>query len=200
MKSQLRKILLTALPLAGVLSFTLSAPAGAADRQREERSATGQVSERDLRSFDAYLNEHWETADDLYRDPTLITNERFLRGHSDLRDWLDDHPDAAEAIQANPRKFLWRERATESRTPKPVTQEDLRSLDRYLDTHSDVADELYRDPELITNERFLRGHSDLRDWLDDHPDATRTIQANPQKFLWRDRKLDTSDFLRQLLK
>lgn len=82
------------------------------DYEREERSSSTRMSERDQRSFETFLNSHDETAQELYRDPELINNERFLRGHAALRDWLDEHQKAAEVIQANPRATIWRERST----------------------------------------------------------------------------------------
>jgi hypothetical protein len=70
------------------------------------------MSERDLRSFENYLDAHDETARTLYQNPELINDRRFVRNHDSLNEWMDNHPDAAEALRANPNKFLWRERTT----------------------------------------------------------------------------------------
>lgn len=208
----LRFLLFPALPLAGLMIFLLGAPASAQEWDREERRASERVSERDLRSFDAFLDRHWETADELYRNPELITNDRFLRGHDELRAWLDDHPEAAEAIQANPRKYIWRERAEQarrseaeragqSRRPASLSEDELRSFERYLDTNQEVAEALYKDPELINDRRFVRANPSLEDWLNDHPEAAAAIQANPQQVLRRERTGTTAeDFLRELLR
>lgn len=168
--------------------------------RREERSPIDRVSERDLRSFDHYLDSHWETAQELYRDPDLINDRRFLRDHDALRDWLDDHPDAARVIAANPRDFLWRQRASSRRSPQSLDPEDVRSFEQYLDSHWDVADALYRDPELINDTRFVHSHRSLDDWLHDHSDAARVISERPRDFLWRQRNLNVQDFLQQLLR
>jgi hypothetical protein len=64
------------------------------------------MSERDLRSFENYLDTHDETARTLYQNPELINDRRFVRTHDSLNDWMDNHPDAAEALRANPNKFL----------------------------------------------------------------------------------------------
>jgi hypothetical protein len=83
------------------------------DRYGRQQSATrAQMSERDLSSFERYLDTHDETARALYQDPNLINDRRFVRDHEALRDWLAAHPDAAEALHANPDKYLWRERNT----------------------------------------------------------------------------------------
>jgi hypothetical protein len=79
---------------------------------RQQPSVSARMSERDLRSFENYLDAHDETARTLYQNPEVINDRRFVRNHDSLNDWMDNHPDAAEALRANPNKFLWRERTT----------------------------------------------------------------------------------------
>jgi hypothetical protein len=105
------------------------------DYDREGRRSSTRMSEQDQRSFERFLNEHDETAQELYRDPDLVKNERFLKGHSELRDWLDNHRDAAAALEANPRAVIWRERTTTGRereegrsTTARISEQDLRGL------------------------------------------------------------------------
>ncbi len=210
MQTNWTKISLLLFPLAGVL---WRAPLVSAyddnprDEREERRPAAARMSERDLQKFDAYLDAHDETARELYRDPNLVKNERFLRGHADLSDWLDNHPEAAAAIQADPRAAIWHERTTErgereERRPAAtrVSERDLSSFEDYLNTHDETAQLLYQDPELIKDRRFVRNHDALHDWLEAHPDAAAAIQANPQQYLWRERTRSPQDFLRGLLK
>jgi hypothetical protein len=68
-----------------------------------------------------------------------------------------------------------------------ISAADLRSFERYLDTHGDTAQELYRDPDLLNDRAFVRDHPALRNWLDEHPEAARELRANPQAVLWRAR-------------
>jgi len=201
-----KTLLLGVLPVVGLLTYPLT---GLAQRdrsyEREENRAETRLSARDQRSFDAFLEGHDETAQELYRDPELISNTRFLKGHADLRHWLDDHPDAAEAIQTDPRAVLWHERTTEQREPEErrtpagrLSERDLRSFEDYLDAHDETAQQLYQTPALINDRRFVRDHEALHTWLKDHPDAAEAIQANPDKFLWRSRTTNAQDFLHQL--
>lgn len=244
--------------------------------------ARPRISAADLRSFDAYLDDHWETAQDLYRDPDLINDRKYVRKHKALRDWLEDHPDAAREIRANPQAVLWRERGRSSddsydsstrlndrqrrswdnflgahgtiardlsrnpdlindarylrdhealdnwlrdnrraadiitanpdayisRSSRPSeyesdygqpTASDIQSFEQYLDRNWQVADALYREPELINDRRFLRENPSLDDWMRAHPAAARAIRERPQDYLWRQRTLGIDDFLRQLL-
>jgi len=201
-----KKMFIGVLPIIGILTFPLTGRARD-DRsyEREEGRTETRLSARDQRSFAAFLDAHDETAQELYRNPELISNERFLKGHAELRGWLDDHPDATEAIQADPRAALWHERSTERRAPDErrapagqLSERDLRSFEDYLDADDETAQRLYQNPALINDRRFVRDHEELHNWLRDHPDAAQAIQANPDKFLWRSRTTTAQDFLRQL--
>lgn len=208
MMHQLKNPLSVVCSLAGVLSLTLMVSTAAAERdyEHEERRSSDRVSDRDLRSFDAFLDAHWEAAQELYRDPELINSDRFLRGHAALRDWLDDHQEAARAIEADPRAVIWHERTAaryqeESRSASTrISERDLRSFEDYLDSHDETAQLLYQNPDLINDRRFVRNHDALHDWLEGHREAAAVIQANPDKFLWRERSVGATDFLRQLFK
>jgi hypothetical protein len=57
------------------------------------------------------LNAHDETAQELSRNPDLIKDRQYVRNHEALRDWMENHREAAATIQANPNKFLQREQA-----------------------------------------------------------------------------------------
>jgi len=136
----------------------------------------------------------------------LINNDRFLRGHAELSDWLANHQETAQAIQADPRAAIWHERTAgrgeeESRPASTrISERDLRSFEDYLNAHDETAQELYRNPDLINDRQFVREHRALHDWLEDHQEAAATIQATPNKFLWRERSVGANDFLRQLFK
>jgi len=133
MKPQFKNIVLAVLPLTGVLLISPIVSAHHHDRRDEERNSIGRVSEEDLHSFDDYLDSHWETAQDLYREPNLLNNRTYVRKHKALKEWLADHDEAARVIRANPRAFLWRERASqqheERRPAAQVSERDLRSFD-----------------------------------------------------------------------
>jgi hypothetical protein len=183
------------LALCSAVTLFLLPGVGSArdDYDREgRRSTSARMSERDQRSFESFLNEHDETAQELYRDPELVNNDRFLRGHSALRDWLEDHPDAVEALRDNPRAIIWRERSTgererEERRPSTarLSERDLRSFEDYLDAHEETARQLRQNPNLINDRQFMRTRESLSNWLKDHPDAADAIRANPQQFLQR---------------
>jgi len=165
-----------------------------------ERQRSSGVNEQDLRNFTTFLQTHRRTARLLEQDPDLINSRHFLRDHPALRDWLDDHPETAQALRADPSGFLALLQTSEQRPAWPITSEDLRSFERYLDTHWAVADDLRRDPDLITDSYYVRSHSSLQAWLEDHPDAAAAIRERPREFVGRDRNTSIQDFLSQLFR
>lgn len=199
MNPYLSKTLLVPLLLSGVLSLTPLVPASA-----QQYGGTAQVSEQDLDAFDAFLESHTATARLLSRNPDLINDRRFVRQHPALQEWLDNHPRIARKIENDPDAFLQRDTAegqlgASGSASTRVSVRDVSSFEAYLNSDWETAQLLYRNPDLISDRQFVRSHPDLQDWLEDHPDAAAAIQANPHKFLWRERTVGAQDFLNQLL-
>jgi len=145
------------------------------------------ISENDLRSFERYLDEHWETAQELYRNPDLINDREYVRDHTALRNWLEDHPEAAREIRENPRAVLWSERGRPSRdsgdSSTRLTDRQRRSWDNFLDEHRTVARDLARNPDLVNDPQYVRDHESLDDWFDEHREAASIIRANPGAYI-----------------
>jgi len=192
-----RKPFAIALSLAGALYL---APVVSADYDRRDES---RMSTSDQRSFERYLDSNSRVARQLYQDPELIRDRQFVRDNESLDNWLDNHPDAEEALQANPHKYLRDDRASRASDDQQtayMSERDLRSFESFLDSNPETAQSLYQNPELIKDRQFTRSNRALDNWLDSHPRAADAIQANPHKFLWRERSVNATDFLRQLLR
>jgi hypothetical protein len=46
-----------------------------------------------------------------------------------------------------------------------TTRRELAEMDRFLDGHPEVAEQLRKDPSLINNQDFLEKHPELREFL-----------------------------------
>jgi len=208
MRTNCRKILAVGLSLAGTICTAQIVSADYDDRRTEPRSYDDRqdeprMSTQDQRSFERYLESNAQTAQQLYQDPELIRDREFVRDHASLDDWLDSHANAAEALQANPQKYLRSNGARQTSDDQKTTsmsERDLSSFESFLDNNPETARRLYDNPELIKDRQFAQNNTALNDWLDNHPQAADAIQANPHKFLWRERKVGPADFLQQLLK
>ncbi len=201
-----KKILAVTLSLAGTLGAAQIVSAEYDDRRAEPRSYEDRQDEprmriQDQRSFERYLKANSQIARQLRQDPELIRNREFVRDHESLDNWLDSHANAAEALQANPHTYLGSDRArqsSEGRTTR-MSEGDLRSFETFLDNNPETARRLYENPELIKDRQFARNNRALNNWIDNHPEAADAIQADPNKFLWRERQVGPADFLQQLL-
>jgi hypothetical protein len=207
MRTNCRKILAVALSLAGTICIAQIVGADYDDRRTEPRSYDDRqdeprMSTQDQRSLERYLESNAQTAHRLYQDPELIRDREFVRDHDSLDDWLDNHANAAEALRANPQKYLRSTRTSQTsdqKTPS-ISERELSSFESFLDNNPETARRLYENPDLMKDRQFARSNAALDDWLDTHPQAAEAIQANPHKFLWRERKVGPADFLQQLLK
>jgi hypothetical protein len=61
-----------------------------------------------------------------------------------------------------------------------VTRAQLGLLDRFLDTHPGIAQQLMSNPSLIDNRSYVNSEPALQAFLQDHPDIRQDWQANPQ--------------------
>jgi len=208
MSTNCKKIIAVSLSFAGTLCTAQLVSADYDDQRAEPRSYNdrqdeARMSTRDQRSFETYLESNSQTAQQLYQDPELIRDREFIRDHKSLDEWLDSHANAAEALQANPQKYLRSNRTSETSEDRKnayMSERDLSSFESFLDNNPETARRLYENPELIKERQFARNNTALNDWMDNHPQAAGAIQANPHKFLWRERKTGAADFLQQLLK
>ena len=180
--------------VALVLTSVVSPPSSMARDDGRTR-----ISDADLRSFERYLDEHWETAQELYQNPDLINDRKYVRKHQALRNWLQDHPEAAREIRENPRAVLWQERGRHSRdrdnevTSTRLTDRQRRSWDDFLDDHRAIARDLSRNPDLVNDTRYVHDHEPLDDWFHEHREAAAIIMANPNTYITRSSRSSESD-------
>ncbi len=183
----MRKSLAIVLSLGALAFASMAVPPASLARDYGET----RISERDLRSFQRYLDDHGETAQELYRNPELINDREYVRNHDALRDWLKDHPEAAREIRDNPRAVLWRERGRGSRDrgdeggSTRLTDRQRRNWEEFLNDHRAIARDLSRDPNLVNDTRYVHDRGALDEWLREHREAAAIIMANPSAYITR---------------
>lgn len=79
-----------------------------------------------------------------------------------------------------------------------TARRDLAQLDRFLDSHPPVADQLRSKPWLVADDDFLQAHPDLQAYLQAHPGLAQAISQNPVGFVEQEERFDSPDYRRDL--
>ena len=166
------------------------------DRREDQRAdrRDDDVTRRELASFDRFMDDHHEIAEQLRKDPSLVRNREFVENHPALQEYMQQHPEVSEEISEDPGRFMHQEERFDQR--EDMRREDMREdrrdhdFDRaetegfghFLGEHSGVASDLSKNPSLANNEEFLENHPELRQYLKEHPGAQKELNENPQSF------------------
>lgn len=163
-------------------------------------SAQGVPANRDINwgevsAFDAYLDRHPATAQQLSVNPGLVRNDEYLERHQDLRNFLNTNPAMRDELTETPGWFMQREtqyRTLES-TNGGLNRVEMDNLDRYLDTHPDVTRELAARPGLADNHEYLEQHPELREFLVRHPGVWSQFRAHPNWLMFREQRFESHE-------
>jgi phage-related protein len=72
------------------------------------------------------------------------------------------------------------------------------AFDQFLDSHPDIAAQVRKKPQLLTNSEFLASHPELDTFLEDRPQLRAEISQNPAAFMQLEDRLDQADGRRDL--
>ena len=187
--------LLTLATLFGLVTANaqLSSQGGVQSVPQDNDTTRGELA-----SFDRFMDSHPEMAEQLRRDPSLVTNEEFVENHPALQEYLQQHPGVREEITENPNRFMRQEqrfdrredRRDNDRRDNDTTRGELASFDRFMDSHPEIAEQLRRDPSLVTNHEFVKNHPALQEYLQQHPGTREEITENPDRFMRQEQRFD----------
>jgi dsDNA-binding SOS-regulon protein len=166
---------------------------GDRDGDRDSRGNGGRgdndTTRGELARFDQFLDSHREIAEQLRKDPSLVNNQKFESTHPALHTYLQDHPQIREEIKENPNAFMRQEDRYDHQENGHTNYVDRDSHEqaarfgKFLNSHSNVANELSRDPSVVKNQEFMENHPELRDYLKENPDVQKELMANPPTFV-----------------
>ena len=74
-----------------------------------------------------------------------------------------------------------------------ISQAEIGQLDRFLDTHPDIAEAIAKNPSLIDTEAYIATQPALRAFLQDHPEIRADLRTNPRVMLKDLVRLDTAE-------
>ena len=151
------------------------------------------TTRREIAGMDNFLDNHPEIAEQLRKDPSLISNANWVSQHPALQEYLQQHPEVSEEFKENPNAFMRREERYDRR-------QDFRAvgdMDRFLDSHREIAEQLRKDPSLINNRQWVENHPALEQYLQAHPEVREEFKTNPNAFMEREERYDRREDARQ---
>src|SRR6266852_5828943 len=167
--------------------------------RREDQVGDRDVTHQELVNMDRFMDSHPEIAEQLRKNPSLVNNEEFVENHPALQQFLASHPGVREEYKENPNGFMSREqnfdRREDQARDRDVTQEELVNMDRFMDSHPEIAEQLHKNPSLVNNEEFVENHPALQQFLANHPGVREEYKENPNGFMSREQNFDRREDL-----
>ena len=159
------------------------------DRDRDARRD-------ELANFDHYLDSHRETAEQIRKDPSLVNNDEFVKSHPSLQSYLQQHPGVRTALKDNPNAFMQQEARydqNEYRSRSGEGDAPHRHFGEFLGGHSNINEQLSKDPSLVKNDEYMQSHPELKDYLNQHPDVRQGLMQNPETFVKSSQQFNTTN-------
>jgi len=155
---------------------------------------------RELASFNQFLDSHREISEQLRKDPSLADNAQFLKNHPALQTYLQDHPEVRQQLHQDPNAFMHQEdrydhgqdamnrgadfdRANAYDRDHDANHDAQRRFGEFLGSHSDLNQQLAKNPSLCKDPQFMQDHPEFQDYLNSHPDVRAQLMADPDNFL-----------------
>ena len=184
--------------LTGFLCVGTPALAQSAPDQNSRPENGNEIYHHSVAEFDQFLDSHRETADQLRKEPDLVLNDQFLKSHPELQDYLSQHPTVRDQMRKDPNEFMTAEATLEQHGDNDANggrdrdrngdRRDVAGFDRFLDSHRETAQQLRKQPDLVLNAEFLKGHPELQQYLQQHPAVRDQIDKDPNAFMAQEAK------------
>ena len=112
-----------------------------------QQNADANLNNEDANRMDQFLDDHKDIDKDLQKNPSLLTNKKYLDHHKELRSFLQEHPNSQGEFARNPNYFTQRQdrlaagraRVGENATPSTQQAVNSRNQDQDRDRDSGVA-------------------------------------------------------------
>ena len=161
---------------------------------RQERTFDRQETRKELTNLDAFLDSHPEVAEQLRKNPALVNDRDFVRTHPALQEFLQTHGGAAQELRQNPNAFMQREQRFDQREDgqrdQDMTRGQMAGMDRFLDSHPEIAEQLRKNPALVNDKKFVQSHPALQSYLQQHPEAREGFRENSNAFTQQEQRFD----------
>jgi hypothetical protein len=162
------------------------------DRREDRRDSD--VTRTELANMDRFMDSHPEIAEQLRKDPSMVNDKKFVASHPALQQFLADHPGVREEYKDHPNAFMRQEERYDRREDhardSDVTRTELANMDRFMDSHPEIAEQLRKDPSMVDDKKFVASHPALQQFLADHPGVREEYKENPNTFMHQEERYD----------
>ncbi len=131
----------------------------------------------EIKALDAFLDTHSVIDDESAIIRPWPTTRILLKTIRSMRSSLTDHPGVADQLKDHPRYFM--HRALENQRDQPITPDEVKTFDAFLDAHPDIDKELMAHPRLADDPKYIEAHPALHDFLNDHPRVSAALESKP---------------------
>lgn len=176
---------------------------------RQEHRFDAQETRKEMGNLDRFMDTHPEIAEQLRKDPTLVNNKQFVSSHPALQEFLQTHSGVAQELRQNPNAFMGQEQRFDQREDqregfnqreinpnRQAMSYEVSNMDRFLDSHPEIAEQLRKNPSLVNNQDFVKSHPDLQSYLQQHPGIRQQLSDNPNAFMRREQRYDQQEAVR----
>ena len=80
-----------------------------------------------------------------------------------------------------------------AREGNDLTEQEVKTWDKFLDSHPNIAEDLQKDPQRVNDPGFVSRHPELQSFLSDHPKVREELKENPSKVMNRENKYDKTE-------
>ena len=167
---------------------------------RQERQFDRRETRIELTNLDAFLDSHPEIAEQLRKNPELVNDKQFVKNHPALQEFLQAHGGAAQDMRQNPSGFMQEEQRFEQREDgrdrdmargdRDMTRGQMASMDRFLDSHPEIAEQLRKNSSLVNDKKFVHQHPALQSYLQQNPGVREEFRENPNAFMQQEQRFD----------
>jgi hypothetical protein len=159
--------------------------------QTENRGDNDKDRQMDRERFDKFLDSHREIAEQVRKNPSLVNDNKFDKDHPELEAYLRQNPDIRDEARNNPSAFMRQDDRSDDRDRQYTDKDKDHDFDRdesarfreFLGGHSDISEQLSRNPSLCKDREFMQAHPELQAYLKDNPDVNQELMNNPQGFM-----------------
>jgi phage-related protein len=162
------------------------------DRDRDRSMNRDQHRDRDitrgeLSNLNNFMDSHPEIAEQLKKNPALVNDKKFVESHPALKGFLAADPGVREEMRENPNGFMAREQQFDL---TDANSRELANMDRFMDSHPEIAEQLRKNPALVNDKKFVENHKALKTFLASHPYAAQEYKENPSAFMHQEQNFE----------